>query len=709
MRQKVEVYFFVLIIFSLLSLSCKRKETDALYLLKIKNKKIYTGGAVKRLYFPFSGNLKGIVEIIPQEKSCLLINNEKLCMSSPHAVLAEGKISLRRIKGNASLILKENFTPLARGFFKKGASLKIPEQIRLYEILYRRRGEKLFRVKFSIAKRHLPLNETGEYLILDVGNEKEWIDRYAFLKDYSYLKIGATTYQVKAAFPPFRFTSEIPPGKSWRLSFSIILLNLPPEYGRTPEIGDGVIFKISAIYKNGRKRTFFMEKVKSGVFHRDISIPAGCTRLIFETLPGKNKFGDLAFWSNPYLYRPGKGETIILISMDTVRAKSLSLYGNKRKTTPFLDEWAPSNARIYRNAYTPHPWTLAAHKALFFSTYAWEKPEKSFVEKLQERGYYTFAFTGGGLVGSEYGFARGFVGYFEYANDLFDSNASALLYYRATDFLKRNISKKTFLFLHTYQAHAPYNPPEWANVFGQKGSIDINYLKGGPSGTFTPLDENIRKKALLLYEEEIYTIDQRLLKELVRFLKENRLYENSHIIILSDHGEQFFEHGAWEHGYSLYQEEIHIPLIVKSRKIPKGNDEDPISLLNVAELISRIAGFQPHLSWHKREDTLFFSTTKPYSIFFFPEIAAVIRDGFKYIKNLNLHPEKFKSPPRKPRKELYNLKEDPEEKNNLALKNPKKMRQLDRLIDKKMVMRERRKKKLNERELRKLKSLGYVE
>jgi len=520
--------------------------------------------------------------------------------------------------------------------------------------------------------------------------------------------VESNTYQVVPAFPDSQIERPISPVKEKRLRFSIIVFNLPPEYGSNINIGDGVEFKIIGEFENGFRKVLFRRTLDKGLEEYNIKVPTGIKKLVFNTSKRKNIFGDLSFWGSPYLYEKKKTDLIILMSMDTVRAKSLSLYGNKRKTTPFLDNWAPAEAEVYTNAYTPHPWTYAAHKAVFFSTYVWEHPEKSFVEKLQELGYYTVAFTGANFVSARYGFCRGFVRYNDYAMDVFDPDSSAKLFKKAKKFIEKNRGKRIFLFLHTYQAHTPYIAPARSSVFGEKGYMNLEVELGGFYGGFKKLSDEKRRKAELLYEEEIYTIDQNLIKPLILFLKEKGIYDSSRIIIFADHGEQFYEHGSWTHGYSIYDEETHVPLIIKSSKSKKGFNNQPISLIDIPSIIAKAKNFKPNDSWKKKSSTIYMSTASAFHQMKFPVIIGIIENGKKLIYNAKFEADKFQGASHKPQYEFYQLSKDPGELNNIYYKkrNESKilLKHLKYFLKDVTVI----KKNLPSEELKRLKSLGYI-
>ena len=528
------------------------------------------------------------------------------------------------------------------------------EEDRSYAILPE--GVFLFGVKYDKTYRFFPLVyggkfalPRGEFAFLKIYTKDEWKELERKFSRISYIEVENTSYQVLHLFPGEERTFQI--NKKERLIFSTIVLSmLPPagEYFPAP----GVRFVVKAIGKE-REEILWEFQQRSGVREHELEIPSWAEKVRIFT-EGRD-LGNLSFITNPYFYTPSRNAPIVvLVSMDTVRARSLGIYGGT--AAPFLTDFA-REARIYNRAYTPHPWTYDGHMAVFFSRYSWEPQKVSFVEALQKKGYFTAGFTGGGLVSPHLGFARGFLIYHFRPLDIFDVNSSRRLYQSASKFLLKNHDKPIFLFLHTYQAHSPY--------MAEGETFDVVTRIGGLRGIFSPLDKQERLKARGLYEREINKIDNDFLRPFVAFLKNEKLMSRSHIIIFADHGEQFFEHGNWEHGYSLYEKEVHVPLIVKSRKIKPGRDESLFSLVNMWEIISTITGIKKEKPWKTRKGMVILSTPISNGQFHFPRIAGIIKGNMKLIRNITIDRKFFKNLPRKPRIELYDLSSDSFEQHNI--------------------------------------------
>lgn len=213
-------------------------------------------------------------------------------------------------------------------------------------------------------------------------------------------------------------------------------------------------------------------------------------------------------------------------------------------------------------------------------------------ELFRERGYLTAAFTEGIALNGSLGFFQGFEQYSngEPLGEDPAAGSAGKTFDRAKRWLDDFGASPFFLFLHTYEIHAPYGAPA-----GHRGRFSKRY-----SERVTP-DKGIGSKAerdrvVALYDEGIAYTDH-VFGELMVYLKERDLYENSIIVVFSDHGEEFWEHGAVAHGRTLYQEVLHVPLLIKESGHPAGGARistrvslsDAFATLNEMAAIEQIA------------------------------------------------------------------------------------------------------------------------
>ncbi len=262
---------------------------------------------------------------------------------------------------------------------------------------------------------------------------------------------------------------------------------------------------------------------------------------------------------------------IIFISIDTLRADHVGCYGYERPTTPNLDKLAESSVLVKQHI-SHAPWTLPAHMSMFSgmipSRHGVTEPLSSidpavtlFTEVLKDKGYRTGGFATNILLGPNYGYGDGFDNYQvnAYLNAEQVSN-TALRWLTAED-------EPSFLFLHMFDPHFPYAPK--ARFKGRFGppNPEVDKMQDEVFYAFfkwmNEHGQEERDAVTALYDEEIAYTDWAL-GRFFQFLQNSGRYENSWIIVTSDHGEEFGEHGMWGHGITLYNEMLHVPLIVKA-------------------------------------------------------------------------------------------------------------------------------------------------
>jgi arylsulfatase A-like enzyme len=268
---------------------------------------------------------------------------------------------------------------------------------------------------------------------------------------------------------------------------------------------------------------------------------------------------------------------IILISLDTLRADHLGTYGYRRNTSPSIDAFAKESV-VFENAVVQAPNTLPSHMSIMTSLYpsSHEVGRQSFpladehltlAELLGEGGYQTAAFTDGGFVSKIFGFDHGF--------DIYDDQGGGFtnILPKVKKWLDMNKAKPFFLFIHSYDIHSPYNPPLPYNSmfhnFPYAGShIPSNQTLGLANKNELNLNNEDLSHFIALYDGGIRYTDEKI-GEFLSYLKDSGLAKQSLIIITSDHGEAFKEHGRLLHRQLYYRPNLHVPLIIRIPKYPK--------------------------------------------------------------------------------------------------------------------------------------------
>ncbi len=479
--------------------------------------------------------------------------------------------------------------------------------------------------------------------------------------------------------------------------------------------------------KNNKIKLKLFEKVisKKGFSYHTVNLKKNLKNyeLEFET-KGKN-FG---FWINPRLISKNNDKRLfIILVLDTMRFDHTSLSDYSRNLTPNLKKLAKDSV-FYKNAFTTTSWTLPAHVSLFSGKDIYEHKvviPKSRIdfkypllqEVFQIYGYNTFAITGGGFVEDEIGFYRGFSHYENAPGDLFNINSSEKVLNNFKNLIKRN-KGGSFVFLHTYQIHSPYKAPhkylDKINKNVKYNFIGVNkFLK--KEKLYSKMDDDKKQTLIDLYDASILYADDILIGKLIDYLKQNKLYDNSMIVVLSDHGEEFYEHGSWEHGNSLYSELIRIPLVIKyphSKK--KGVEEKLTSISDIAYFILNETGFKEkklfNTDFGRKDRILPVLLPYPPIISNYPSVISFIDSKYHFIYNIaDKEKLKFFNPqPEIKKYELYSLK-DKREKKNLKKELKRLMNKYLKLINKyKDILKFKSSKKIEKNLEKKLKSLGYL-
>jgi arylsulfatase A-like enzyme/Tfp pilus assembly protein PilF len=346
---------------------------------------------------------------------------------------------------------------------------------------------------------------------------------------------------------------------------------------------------------------------------------------------------------------------VVLMTIDTLRADHVGCYGYKQIKTPNIDGLAADGVRFER-AFTPVPATLPSHSAMLTGTYPMlsgmhdfsgnklSPQQPTLATVLKQAGYTTGAVIASAVLDSRFGLNQGFDFYYDHfdfsrmdeANLEEMERPGNVVADLALDWLGKNSQKKFFLWMHLYDPHFPYRPPE-------------------------PYS---REYAAQPYDGEIAFADEQL-GRLLRFLKEKGLYQNTLIVLSGDHGESLGEHGEKTHGFFIYNATMRVPLIIRlPGKSAVQTVADPVSLVDLMPTIlaalrvetapqvqgkSLLTALEGKAADHDRD--LYGETFLPRIHFNWSELRGAENTKYHFIDA--------------PRPELYDLAKDPGEVHNM--------------------------------------------
>ncbi len=398
-------------------------------------------------------------------------------------------------------------------------------------------------------------------------------------------------------------------------------------------------------------------------------------------------------WASPQLVEPPpaaeksdnqRRTNVVWISLDTLRADHLGAYGYARPTSPNLDAFAKRGLR-FEWAISQAPWTRPSHRSMLTGVYPASRGGRDspmIGEVLYRAGYETFAVTGGGQVDSTLGFDRGF-GIYRVWDWIHEPQ-------KMVDWASDRAQwtgRPFFAFLHCYETHEPYTHTRFAEGM-PPGRLAGEFSKEIWNRLRKRFSDEEKRYAEALYDGDIAYTDAKIGEFFAGFERAG-LLADSIVIVTSDHGEQFWENGTWGHGQNLHDHQIHVPLLVflpesirgeleragrkksQGAALTQGPIEDQVELIDLYPTLLDLLGIELESPVNGRSLRALLEG----------QGSLPAREAFAEHTNVKENEQKALRTPRFkfivsiPRKssesrdesfELYDLKRDPGERQNLA-------------------------------------------
>ena len=413
----------------------------------------------------------------------------------------------------------------------------------------------------------------------------------------------------------------VPGGAASRISYYLQLpagARLALAYGATNP-GGSVVAQVAADGKP--PRTVHEGQVGAGWSEAVADLGDAGGHAVRIDLIARGTKGELA-WGEPRIVvkaapapaapspRP-KFDHIFVWMVDTLRADKVHAYnGKSRVITPNYDAFA-ADATRFEWAQVPGTWSLPSHASLLTGVYptvhrataheARLAPEVPFVaEQLKKAGFKTAMFSSNGYVSSKWGFDRGWDVNRNFIRESLP-NGAEYLWKTAKAWISPPAAKRQFAYLATIEPHVAYTPrkeflvkywdkPYVGPIKPVQSGVQLGLIKGGK----LKVTDNDKKYLEALHDAEISQSDAAF-ATFVADLKTMGLYEKSAVVVVSDHGDQFYEHGSVGHGDTVYQELVHVPLMIRAPGVfPSGRVvHADVEVMDLYATLLDLAGLPP--------------------------------------------------------------------------------------------------------------------
>lgn len=429
----------------------------------------------------------------------------------------------------------------------------------------------------------------------------------------------------------FSVTAPLPDERA-RIQLGIAILagvvrELPVEVSLTDERGTRVLFRETLEVAPRPERSWF---------DLDLAVRETAGSEATLTFQAGRPGGDPAVvaWSEPAVLEPEPEPVpnVLVLSLDTLAARRLSLYGYDRPTSPHLRSWGERRGVVFEQAVATAPWTLPSHVSILSGLSPLrhgvnrQGPVPGGVallaESFQEAGYSTWASTAGALLHPSYGFDRGFDRYAIHG-DTRSAESAREEPYRGFEeliaWLDERRGERFFAFFHTYAVHTPFDPaPEFRSAMvdpalpdavvterinlrtapadegfkGRFGFEAVRVDRDTGATTVDPVEADAAPLVGALYDAEIAELDA-LLGRLFSFLERSGLANETVVVVTSDHGESLLEYGGRAGHYHLHDDNLMVPLVIAAPGLEAGRVAAQVSSVDIVPTVLELAGLEP--------------------------------------------------------------------------------------------------------------------
>lgn len=333
---------------------------------------------------------------------------------------------------------------------------------------------------------------------------------------------------------------------------------------------------------------------------------------------GRIAFGEPAIWAA--LAGPTdavsdrKPKHIVIVLTDTLRASKLKIYNPDSRVISLVIDRIAEEGVVFEQAQSPAPWTKPSVASILTGLHPMTHGAKTQAavvpdsarflgEHLKSMGWSTAAFIGNGYVSDKFGFDQGWDRYRNFIREGADTDAPNI-YREAGDWAEQHKDDKFLLYVHTIDPHVPYDPPQedlerydprpnYDGIVKPRSTGDL-LAKAKKNPPLVVFSESDKRRLEALHDGEITQHDVEMGKFIDRLVRLG-IWDDTLFVFVSDHGEEFEEHGSWGHGHSVYQELLQVPLVMRFRGgIPAGvRVPSSVSTMDISPTVLEVAGLAP--------------------------------------------------------------------------------------------------------------------
>jgi arylsulfatase A-like enzyme len=397
-------------------------------------------------------------------------------------------------------------------------------------------------------------------------------------------QVGDTTREGVYLPAPSRIAWDVPVPAGGVLSFEAAVL--------PPEVDDGTRSDGASLRVEVDGTRVHASRV-DGRWRR-VRVPlhahAGRTVRLSLTTEDADTIRDHVFIAGPAIYVPrAEPRRVVLAFVDTLRRDHVGFEGYRRATTPGLDAWA-KGARVFDDARTVAPWTLPSARTLLTGRAPEDWSDSpTLQELLGARGWATGAMVGNVYLSGNFDMSAGWD-----EHRCVNWPSAEVEVARARDFLRRNDDRDALLLVHFMDLHLPYKePPAWRSRWAGRVPPGLPWMfnRTHVLQAVRNAPDAVRTHVVDRYDQNLAYVDAQLAPLL------SGLGAKDVSVLVSDHGEEFWDHGDFEHGHTLHDELLRIPLAIRGPALAAGRSATPASLADVVPTVLDLLGIPAPPPW----------------------------------------------------------------------------------------------------------------